>query len=80
MSKINLEFIDRLEDEEFNEAKNILKVMKDWISLAYDSSSYCNVFRDSSAHYFEPLYDVDILDSSHIRLTFTFKYDMFENE
>ena len=76
MSKINLEFVDR--SEEFDGAKNILKLMKDWISLAYDSSSYCNVIRDSSAHYFEPLYDVDILDSSHIRLTF--KCDMFEDE
>ena len=70
MSKINLEFIDR--SEECNEAKNIFNLMKDWISLACDSSSYCNVFCDSSVHYFEPLYDVDILDSSHIRLTFEF--------
>ena len=75
MSEINLEFVDRT--EEFEEAKYIFKIMKEWISLAYDSSSYCNVFRDSSAHYFELLDDDVILDSSQISLTF--KCDMFEN-
>ena len=79
MGEINLEFVDRT--EEYNDAKNILKFMKDWASLVYDSSTYYDYYdkiRDSSAHYFEPLYDVDILDSSHIRLTF--KCDMFEDE
>ena len=52
MSEINLEFVDRT--EEFNEAKYMWKFMEDCSSL----------IQDSSEHYFEPLDDVDILDSS----------------
>ena len=76
MSEINLEFVDR--SEEWNEAKNILKFMEDWASLIRDSSTYYDKIRDSSAHYFEPLDDVVILDSSQI--SFTFKCDMFGDE
>ena len=78
MSEINLEFVDRT--EEFNEAKNIRKFMEDWISLVYDSSTYdyYDKIRDSSAHYFEPLDDVDILDSSQISLTFKYDYELIE--
>ena len=78
MSEINLEFVDR--SEEWEEARNILKFMKDWAFLIYDSSSYYDKIEDSSAHYFEPLYDVEILDSSHISLTFKYDYDLIENE
>ena len=68
MGEINLEFVDRT--EEFNEAKNILKFMKDCASLIHDSS----------VHYFEPLYDVDILNSSQISFTFKYDYNLIENE
>ena len=43
---------------------------KIWVSLIYDSS----------VHYFEPLDDVDILDSSQISFTFKYDYDLIENE
>ena len=78
MSEINLEFIDR--SEEWDNARNLLKFMKDWASLIDDSSAYYDKIRDSSVHYFEPLYDIDILDSSHISLTFKYDYELIENE
>ena len=65
MGEINLEFVDRT--EELNEAKYMQKVMEDWASLN----------NDGSEHYFEPLDDIDILDSSQISLTFEY-YDLIE--
>lgn len=43
------------------------KVIEDWASLN----------NDGSEHYFEPLDDIDILDSSQISLTFEY-YDLIE--
>ena len=71
MSKINLKFVDR--PEENNEDKNIRKFIEDWASLVYDSS----------VNYLEPLDDVvilDSIDSSQISLTFKYNYDLIENE
>ena len=79
MSEINLEFVDRTEEN--NEDKNIRKFIEDWASLVYDSSTYYDYYdkiRDSSAHYFEPLDDVVILDSSQISFTFKYDYDLIE--
>ena len=65
MGETNLEFVDRT--EELNEDKCIQKLMEDWASLN----------NGGSEHYFEPLDDVDILDSSQISLTFEY-YDLIE--
>ena len=54
--------------------------MEDWSSLIRDGSAYCNTINDCSEHYFEPLDDVDILDSSQISFTFKYDYDLIENE
>lgn len=70
MSKINLEFVDRTEEN--NEDKNIRKFIEDWASLVYDSSAYYDKIHDSSVNY------LDLLDSSQI--SFTFKCDMFGDE
>ena len=70
MGEINLEFIDRTEEN--NVDKNIRKFIEDWTSLIYDSSAYYDKIHDSSVNY------LDLLDSSQI--SFTFKCDMFENE
>lgn len=70
MGEINLEFVDR--SEENNEDKNIRKFIEDWASLIYDSSAYYDKIHDSSVNY------LDLLDSSQI--SFTFKCDMFGDE
>ena len=70
MSKINLEFVDRTEEN--NGDKNIRKFIEDWASLVYDSSAYYDKIHDSSVNY------LDLLDSSQI--SFTFKCDMFGDE
>ena len=70
MSKINLKFVDR--PEENNEDKNIRKFIEDWASLVYDSSVYYDKIHNSSVNY------LDLLDSSQI--SFTFKCDMFGDE
>ena len=70
MSEINLEFVDRTEEN--NEDKNIRKFIEDWASLIYDSSAYYDKIHDSSVNY------LDLLDSSQI--SFTFKCDMFGDE
>ena len=70
MSKLNLEFVDRTEEN--NEDKNIRKFIEDWASLVYDSSAYYDKIHDSSVNY------LDLLDSSQI--SFTFKCDMFGDE
>ena len=78
MSKINLKFVDRLEEN--NEDKNIRKFIEDWASLIRDSSSYYDKIHDSSVNYLEPLDDViilDSIDSSQISLTFEY-YDLIE--
>ena len=81
MSEINLEFVDRTEEN--NEDKNIRKFIEDWASLIYDSSAYYDKIHDSSVNYLEPLDDVvilDSIDSSQISLTFKYDYDLIENE
>lgn len=78
MSEINLEFVDRTEER--NVAKYMRKFMEDWSSLILDGSAYCNTINDSSEHYFDPLDDVDILDSSQISFKFKYDYDLIENE
>lgn len=70
MGEINLEFVDR--PEENNDDKNIRKFIEDWASLVYDSSAYYDKIHDSSVNY------LDLLDSSQI--SFTFKCDMFGDE
>ena len=42
MSKINLKFVDR--PEENNDDKNIRKFIEDWASLVYDSSTYYDYY------------------------------------
>ena len=72
MSEINLEFVDRTEEN--NEDKNIRKFIEDWASLIYDSSAYYDKIHDSSVNY------LDLLDSSQISFTFKYDYDLIENE